>query len=369
MRAVEIVGKALQLTERRVPSVATSASQVLIKVAYAGVNRPDVVQRLGLYAPPPGASDLPGLEVSGTVAALVEGCAPPAAADGRPLSVGDEVCALLPGGGYAEYALAEASSVMRVPASLSLAEAAAVPETFSTAWFNLCMQGWSPKEGARVLVHGGSSGVGTAAVQVAGALGAEVLATAGSAAKCDAVRRLGAALAVNYREDDFAEAVRAFSESRGDKAKGVDFVLDMVGGEYLARNLGLLRQGGRLCCLGFLGRGGPAARDVSLMRVMLKQLTITGSTLRSQPQRVKAEIARQLHARVLGPMVERGRVRPVMDEAFALEDAPLAHARMEGSGHIGNIVLRVDDGSRGGGGGSGRAASGSGRRLVLAAEP
>ncbi len=322
MRAVEITKPGgpdvLQLTQRPMP--APKAGEVILKVAYAGVNRPDALQRAGAYDPPPGASDLPGLEASGEVVALGAGV------DG--LSVGDQVCALLPGGGYAEYVATPAAHCLPVPAGMGLKEAACLPETFFTVWSNVFTRG-GLKAGERFLVHGGSSGIGTTAIQLANAFGARVFATAGSEEKCAACVRLGAEKAINYRDEDFVAALRAEG--------GADLILDMVGGDYIPRNVKALAEDGRLVQIAFL-QGPMVQLNFALM--MVKRLTLTGSTLRPQSDLAKANIAQDLREAVW-PLLEAGKVAPVMDSEFDLADAAAAHARMESSGHIGKIVLNV----------------------------
>ncbi|WP_323767028.1 NAD(P)H-quinone oxidoreductase [Antarctobacter sp.] len=322
MRAIEITEpggpEVLKPTTRPVPQPA--AGQVVIKVAYAGVNRPDALQRAGSYAPPPGASDLPGLEASGEVVALGAGV------DG--LSLGDPVCALLPGGGYAEYVATPAAHCLPVPKGMGLKEAACLPETFFTVWSNVFQRG-GLQAGERFLVHGGSSGIGTTAIQLASHFGARVFATAGSEAKCQACRDLGAEQAINYREEDFVEVLRA--------AGGANLILDMVGGEYLPRNVKALTDDGRLVQIAFLQ--GPKV-ELNFAQVMMRRLTITGSTLRPQSDLAKARIADALRAQVW-PLLDAGLVAPVMDSEFPFEEAGAAHARMESSGHIGKIVLKV----------------------------
>lgn len=324
MRAIEITEpggpEVLKPTMRPVPQPA--AGQVVIKVAYAGVNRPDALQRAGSYAPPPGASDLPGLEASGEVVALGAGV------DG--LSVGDAVCALLPGGGYAEYVATPAAHCLPVPKGMGLKEAACLPETFFTVWSNVFQRG-GLQAGERFLVHGGSSGIGTTAIQLAAHFGARVFATAGSEAKCQACRDLGAERAINYREEDFVEVLRAEG--------GANLILDMVGGEYLPRNVKALADDGRLVQIAFLQ--GPKVA-LNFAQVMMRRLTITGSTLRPQSDLAKARIADALRAQVW-PLLDAGLVAPVMDSTFPLEEAAAAHVRMESSGHIGKIVLKVGD--------------------------
>ncbi len=322
MRAVEITEAGgpdvLQLTERPMPEPAEG--QVVLKVAYAGVNRPDALQRAGAYDPPPGASDLPGLEASGEVVAIGSGV--------EGLAVGDQVCALLPGGGYAEYVATPAAHCLPVPAGMGLKEAACLPETFFTVWSNVFTRG-GLKPGERFLVHGGSSGIGTTAIQLANAFGARVFATAGSAEKCEACVKLGAEKAINYRDEDFVAAMRAEG--------GANLILDMVGGDYIPRNIKALAEDGRLVQIAFLQ--GPVV-EVNFALMMVKRLTLTGSTLRPQSDLAKARIAQDLREAVW-PLLEAGRVAPVMDSEFDLADAAAAHARMEGSGHIGKIVLKV----------------------------
>ncbi|MEH6737806.1 MAG: NAD(P)H-quinone oxidoreductase [Sulfitobacter sp.] len=322
MRAVEITKpggpEVLQLTQRPVPQPAHG--QVVIKVAWAGVNRPDALQRAGAYAPPPTASDLPGLEASGVVSAIGEGVSG--------FALGDGVCALLPGGGYAEYVATPAAHCLPVPKGLSLKEAACLPETFFTVWSNVFMRG-GLKAGERILIHGGSSGIGTTAIQLANAFGARVFVTAGSAEKCEACVELGAERAINYREEDFVEVMQAEG--------GADLILDMVGGDYIARNLKALDFDGRLIQIAFLG--GPKA-EINFAPLMMRRLTMTGSTLRPQSDLAKARIATELREAVW-PLLASGRVAPVMDSEFAFEDAAGAHTRMESSGHIGKIVLKV----------------------------
>ncbi|MGC3938888.1 NAD(P)H-quinone oxidoreductase [Roseobacter sp. EG26] len=322
MRAVEITEaggpEVLKLTERPVPEPAHG--QVIIQVAWAGVNRPDALQRAGLYAPPPTASDLPGLEASGEVVAVGDGVSG--------LEIGDQVCALLPGGGYAEYVATPAAHCLPVPKNMNLREAACLPETFFTVWSNVFGRG-GLQAGERFLVHGGSSGIGTTAIQLARAFGARVFTTAGSAEKCDACAALGAEIAINYREQDFVKILR--------DEGGADLILDMVGGEYIPRNLKALADDGRLVQIAFLGG---AKVEVNFATLMTRRLTMTGSTLRPQSDLAKARIAQELREAVW-PLLDTGQVAPVMDQAFDLEDASKAHARMESSGHIGKIVLKV----------------------------
>jgi NADPH2:quinone reductase len=322
MRAIEIStpGGPDVLKPVTRPRPEPAAGQVVIKVAYAGVNRPDALQRAGNYAPPPDASDLPGLEASGEVVAVGQGVSWPA--------IGDQVCALLPGGGYAEYVATPAAHCLPLPKGLGLKEAACLPETYFTVWTNVFMRG-GLKAGERFLVHGGSSGIGTTAIQLARMFGARVFATAGSAEKCAKCEELGADRAINYREEDFVKILKAEG--------GADLILDMVGGDYIPRNVSCMAMEGRLVQIAFLG--GPKA-ELNFAQVMVKRLTITGSTLRPQSDAAKAEIARGLREHVW-PLLDAGRIAPVMDSEFALEDAAKAHARMESSDHIGKIVLKV----------------------------
>ena len=328
MRAVEITApggpEVLRVAPHPVP--VPGHGQILIRVAYAGVNRPDALQRAGAYAPPPGASALPGLECAGHVAALGPGVAG--------WAVGDAVCALLPGGGYAEYAVAPAAHALPVPEGMALSAAACLPETCFTVWSNVVMRG-GLRAGERFLVHGGSSGIGTTAIQIARNLGARVFTTAGSEDKCAACVALGAERAIHYRSQDFVEVLRA--------AGGADLILDMVGGDYLPRNVKALADDGRLVQIAFLT--GPQI-TLNFAQVMMRRLTITGSTLRPQSDLAKARIAEALRRHVW-PMIAAGRLAPVMDSEFALKDAAAAHARMESSGHIGKIVLRVTEEARG----------------------
>lgn len=321
MTAIEISqpGGPETLTPARRTVPMPGPGQIVIRVAYAGVNRPDVLQRLGAYAPPPGASDLPGLECTGHVAAVGPGV--------TRWQIGDAVCALLPGGGYAEYVATHADHALPVPQGVTLRAAACLPETAFTVWSNVVMRG-KLQAGERFLVHGGSSGIGTTAIQVARALGARVWATAGSDEKCAACAALGAQ-PINYRTDDFVEAL----QDEG----GADLILDMVGGDYIPRNIRALADDGRLVFIAFLG--GPKV-ELNFAPVMSRRLTITGSTLRPQSDLAKARIADELRRHVW-PMVEAGKLRPVMDQEFALADAAAAHRRMEQGDHIGKIVLRV----------------------------
>jgi putative PIG3 family NAD(P)H quinone oxidoreductase len=297
--------------------------EILIKVAAAGVNRPDILQRTGGYAPPPGASDLPGLEIAGTVAALgsgVSGWMP-----------GDAVCALVAGGGYAEYCAAPAPQCLPVPKGLDMIQAAGLPETFFTVWTNVFDRG-RLKAGESFLVHGGSSGIGTTAIQLAHAFGARVFTTAGSAEKCAACRALGADVAIDYRTEDFVGAVGAATDG-----KGVDVILDMVGGDYIKRNLKILAVEGRLVQIAFL-QGSTV--ELNLAPLMVKRQTLTGSTLRPRPVAEKGAIAASLREKVW-PLLEAGRIKPLIHATFPLADAAGAHRLMESSAHIGKIVLTV----------------------------
>ena len=322
MRAIEITApggpEVLQPVLRPRPEPAHG--QVVIEVAYAGVNRPDALQRAGLYNPPPGASDLPGLEASGTVVAVGSGVSG--------WAVGDLVCALLPGGGYAEYVATPAAHCLPVPEGMSLKQAACLPETYFTVWSNVFTRG-GLTGGERFLVHGGSSGIGTTAIQLAHHFGARVFATAGTEEKCQACRKLGADIAINYNAADFVDIVKAEG--------GANLILDMVGGSYIQRNLKSLADDGRLVQIAFLE--GPKV-DLNLVQVMTRRLTITGSTLRPQNDLAKAAIARNLREAVW-PLLAAGRVEPVIDSEFMLDEATFAHARMESGGHIGKIVLNV----------------------------
>src|SRR6476646_4641815 len=319
MRAIEISKpgppEVLKPVERPDPSPA--AGEVRIRVAAAGVNRPDVLQRRGAYPPPPGASDLPGLEVAGVIEMLGDGVA-----DWR---VGERVCALLSGGGYATLCAAPAAQCLPVPAGMDLVSAAAIPETFFTVWTNVFDRG-RLRAGETALFHGGSSGIGTTAIQLAAARGSRVFATAGSDDKCRACERLGAERAINYRTEDFVDVVKRLTGGRG-----VDFILDIVGGEYIARDLVALAVEGRLVVIGFMG-GDTATID--FRRVLGRRLTITGSTLRPRSPAEKGEIASALR-REVWPLLERGAVKPVVYRTFPLDEAAAAHRLMESSEHVG----------------------------------
>ena len=325
MKAVEIAQPGgpdvLKLGER--PTPVPAEGEVLIKVAAAGVNRPDVEQRKGTYPPPPGASDIPGLEIAGTVASLGPG------ANG--LKVGDAVCALVSGGGYAEFCAAPVPQCLPVPKGLGMVEAAALPETFFTVWQNVFDRA-RLKGGETILIHGGSSGIGTAAIQMAKAMGARVLATAGSDEKCKACVALGADRAINYNTEDFAEVVLAET-----KKKGADVILDMVGGKYFERNVAVLAIEGRLSVIALLG-GRDAKLDLALL--LRKRLTVVGSVLRARPVAEKGAVAEALR-REIWPLIAAGKIKPVIDSTFPLGDAAKAHARMETSAHVGKIVLKI----------------------------
>lgn len=327
MRAIGISrpGGPEVLTPTTRPLPVPGPNEILIRVAAAGVNRPDALQRAGAYDPPPGASDLPGLEAAGTIAAIGPGV--------TAWAPGDRVTALLPGGGYADYAVTHEDHALPVPARLSFPEAAALCETFFTVWTNVFERG-RLQAGETFLVHGGTSGIGTTAIQLAALRGARVLATAGSPEKCAACVDLGAERGIDYRHEDFVAVARELTGGRG-----VDLILDMVGGTYLARDIRALAPEGRLVMIAHLTG---AKAELNFAQVMVKRLTITGSTLRPQSIEAKARIAAALR-REVWPHLESGRLRPVMDRIFPLEEAAAAHARMESSAHIGKIVLAVED--------------------------
>ena len=312
--------EALVPQERAVPT--PGQAEILVKVAAAGVNRPDVMQRQGLYPPPPGAPDIPGLEIAGEVVAL--------GPDVKRWKTGDRVMALVVGGGYAEYCLAQASHALPV-GGLSMVEAAAIPETFFTVWHNMVERG-GLKSGETFLLHGGTSGIGTTAIQLAKALGARVIATAGSEEKCAACRKLGADVAVNYKTEDFVAATKAATAD-----KGADVILDMIGGNYIARNYEAAAVEGSIVQIAF--QGGPKA-EVNFMRMMLKRLHHTGSTLRSRSNADKAAIARAVEDNAL-PLIAAGKMKPVIFKTFPLDQAAAAHTLMETSAHIGKIVLTL----------------------------
>lgn len=307
---------------REIGTPVPGQGEILIRVEAAGVNRPDTIQRMGLYPPPPGAPDTPGLEVAGEVIATGPGV--------TRWQTGDRVCALVGGGGYAEYCLAHEGHAMPVPKGLSAVEAAALPETFFTVWTNVFERG-ALKAGETFLIHGGTSGIGTTAIQLAVAFGARVIATAGSAEKCAACEKLGAE-AINYRDKDFTAEVKSLTGGRG-----ADVILDMVGGDYIQKNILSAAPDGRIVSIAFLN--GPTA-EVNFMPVMLKRLTLTGSTLRPRSIEEKAALASALEAKVW-PLIEGGRVKPLVDSTFPLAEAAKAHALMESSSHIGKIVLTV----------------------------
>jgi NADPH2:quinone reductase len=298
-------------------------TEVLVRVAAAGVNRPDVMQRMGMYPPPPGAPDIPGLEIAGEVVALGDKV--------TRLRTGDKVCALVPGGGYAEYCVADEAIALPVPKGLSMIEAAALPETFFTVWHNMMERG-ALKAGETVLIHGGTSGIGTTAIMIAKAFGAKVVTTAGSPEKCEACKKLGADVAINYKTEDFVTATKAATGGRG-----ADLIIDIIGGNYVDRNFEAAALEGRIVQVS-VQQGTQA--NVDMRRLMQKRLTHTGSTLRPRPVAEKAAIARGLLAKIW-PLIEAGKIKPVIDSTFPLADAPKAHARMESSAHIGKIVLTV----------------------------
>ena len=325
MQAIEISApggpEVLRLVERPVP--VPGANEVLVRVAAAGVNRPDVLQRMGAYPPPPGASDLPGLEIAGTVVA---------AGPGAEIMIGRRVCALVAGGGYAQYCVAPMGTCLPVPEVLRMTEAAAMPETLFTVWVNLFERGFAA-DGDTVLVHGGTSGIGTMAILLGRLFGLEVIVTCGSADKCAAALAIGAAHAINYREADFVEAVKQVTGG-----KGVDVVLDMVGGDYVPRNLACLADDGRHVSIAFQ-RGATA--EITIMEIMRRRLTLTGSTLRPRDVQFKTMVADEL-VKTVWPYVEGNRLKPVIDKVFPLAEAAAAHARMESGDHVGKIVLAME---------------------------
>lgn len=322
MRAIEIVEPGgpdvLRPVVMSIPK--PNRNEVLIKIAFAGVNRPDVLQRAGSYMPPPGASDLPGLEASGTIFAIGQNV--------TNWAIGDEVCALLPGGGYAEYAVTQASHCLPVPKGMGLEQAAALPETFFTVWSNVFQRG-KLKPHEKFLVHGGSSGIGTTAIQLANVFGSEVYATAGTEAKCLVCEELGAKRAINYKKEDFLDVMKSLG--------GVNLILDMVGGVYIEKNIKALVDDGRLVQIAFL-QGAKA--ELNFAQIMTRRLTITGSTLRPQSDLSKAQIASELFRNVW-PLLSNGRLKPVINSVFELEDVTSAHLLMESSQHIGKILLKV----------------------------
>jgi NADPH:quinone reductase len=311
----------LQAVERPIPEPA--AGEVLVRVEAAGVNRPDIMQRLGKYPPPPGASDIPGLEIAGTIVGVAPGVSR--------WQAGDRICALVAGGGYAEYCAAPAVQCLPIPQGMDALAAGGIPETFFTVWTNVFERG-RLAAGERLLVHGGASGIGTTALQLGRAFGAVVFATAGSDEKCDACRSLGAAVAINYRTQDFLDVVRA--ETSG---AGVDVILDIVGAGYLARNLGCLATNGRLVQIGLMGG---ATAEINLRPVLDRRLTITGSTLRARSVAEKGALAREVERHVW-PLLAAGRVAPIIDRVFPLRAAAEAHRRLESGEHVGKIVLAV----------------------------
>jgi NADPH2:quinone reductase len=325
MRAMEITRpggpEMLGLTERPIPQV--SPHQVLLKVAAAGINRPDALQRRGVYPAPTGASDIPGLEIAGTIAAL--------GANVSHLSLGEAACALVTGGGYAEYCVASAALCLPIPEGCDFIQAAALPETFFTVWSNVFDRA-RLSAGETLLVHGGGSGIGTTAIQLAKAFGARVAVTAGSDVKCEFCLQLGADAAINYRTQDFVDAVRQFTDN-----KGVDVILDMIGGDYLPGNLKSLANDGRLVQIA-VQHGAKA--EVDLLQIMLKRLTLTGSTLRARDDLFKQQIARKLQEKVW-PLLSSGKIKPVIDSVFDLDEAAKAHNRLESGQHIGKIILKV----------------------------
>ena len=307
--------------ERAVPTPA--ATEVLVRVRAAGVNRPDVMQRKGQYPPPPGAPDIPGLEIAGEVVAVGDKV--------KRWKIGDKICALVSGGGYAEYCLTDEATALAVPQGFSFTEAAALPETFMTVWHNVFERG-ALKSGETILIHGGSSGIGTTAIMLAKQFGAKVIVTAGSPEKCEACRKLGADVAIDYSNEDFVAATKQATGS-----KGAELILDMIGGDYVDRNFEAAAVEGRVVQIA-TQKG--AKVTVDLRRLMLKRLTHTGSTLRARPVADKAAIARTVEAKVW-PLLESGKVRPVIDSTYPLDKAADAHSRMETSLHIGKIVLEV----------------------------
>lgn len=325
MTAIEISqpGSPEVLTPVEKPVPKPDQHEVLIKVAAAGINGPDIMQRKGLYPPPPGASEIPGLEIAGTIMALGDKV--------NKLTVGQEICALVTGGGYAEYCTAPAVLCLPLPTRLNMVQAAGLPETFFTVWNNVFERG-RLIQGERFLVHGGTGGIGTTAIQLASVIGAKVFTTAGSDAKCRVCEQLGAAVAINYNSEDFVDRVKAETDNTG-----VDLLLDIVGGDYLQRNLSCLAADGRLVQIAF--QRGPKTH-INLVPIMLKRLTVTGSTLRPRSIAEKALLAKQLRQKVW-PLLETGSVRPIIHKTFLFRDANKAHRLMESSEHIGKIVLTI----------------------------
>jgi NADPH2:quinone reductase len=326
MTAIEItspgITAVLKAVARDIPIPVDN--QVLIKVVAAGINRPDVMQRKGLYPPPPGASDIPGLEVAGTIVAVGKQVVE--------IKPGAEVCALVTGGGYAQYCLATENLCLPIPQGLSFIQAAALPETFFTVWSNVFDNARLLKD-ETLLIHGGTSGIGTTAIQLAKLFKANVVITAGSDAKCNFCLQLGADIAINYNKQDFVEVISQITENRG-----VDVILDMIGGDYFLRNLKCMATNARLVQIAI--QNGPKA-EINLLMLMMKRLTITGSTLRSRDNDFKSAIAKKLHQKVW-PLLSSGEIKPVIDSTFALCDAEVAHERMESSQHIGKIILTVE---------------------------
>jgi len=322
MRAIEIQSGQLVATARTVP--VPKANQALIKVLAAGVNRPDVMQRKGLYPPPPGAPDIPGLEIAGIVVVLGD--------NDSNLQIGDKVCALVAGGGYAEYCLASTSLCLPIPENLSFEEAAGIPETYFTVWSNVFDRG-KLQQGETILVHGGTSGIGTTAIQLTKAFNAKIIVTAGSATKCQFCLNLGSDAAINYREQDFVSEIAKLTDN-----KGVDLVLDMIGGDYLQRNLQCLAVEGRLIQI---AAQQSAKSHLNLWTMMSKRLTITGSTLRARDDSFKAKIAKELTTKVW-PLLKSGRIKPIIHSTFELTDAASSHELMESNQHMGKIILTVD---------------------------
>lgn len=321
--AIKVPGSPEVLLPEKRPLPAPGETEVLVRVRAAGVNRPDVMQRKGQYPPPPGAPDIPGLEIAGEIVAAGDKV--------TRWKVGDAICALVAGGGYAEYCVTDEATALPVPKGFSFVEAAALPETFMTVWHNVFERG-ALKSGESFLVHGGSSGIGTTAIMLAKEFGAKVLATAGSPEKCEACKKLGADVAIDYNKEDFVAAAKQATDG-----KGVNLILDMIGGDYVDRNFEAAAVEGRVVQIA-TQKGTKVTID--LRRLMLKRLTHTGSTLRARPVADKAAIARALEAKVW-PLLEAGKVRPVIDSTFPLTRAADAHARMETSLHIGKIVLEV----------------------------
>jgi len=325
MTAIEITrfGEPGVLKPRQLPVPDIKDDELLIKVAAAGVNRPDIMQRTGMYPAPQGASEIPGLEISGEIASM--------GANVSGWAIGDKVCGLVAGGGYAEYCAVPASQCLPVPKGLSMAEAAALPETFFTVWSNVFDRG-ALKSGETFMVHGGTSGIGTAAIQMAKAFGATVITTCGSDEKADFCRELGADLAINYKAQDFAEEVKKFT-----KGKGVNVLLDMIAGDYMKRNLMVMAPEGRIVMIAV--QRGPKIK-ANILPIMLKRLTFTGSTLRARETAFKADIARNLKEKVW-PLIEQGKIKPVMSKSFDLKQAAAAHSYLESGQNMGKIVLTV----------------------------